>query len=73
MTRARIYIDPRFVDDPVVRAAAEQHHPGAEILPRRPARAFKTELTPIGEQFVIPGCEQKPQGDKPVQLNLWDA
>jgi hypothetical protein len=35
------------------------------------AARFKTELTPIGEQFVIPGCEQKSEGAKSVQLKLW--
>lgn len=31
----------------------------------------RTELTPIGEQFVIPGCEHH---DRPVgaQLKLWE-
>lgn len=31
----------------------------------------KTELTPIGEQYVIPGCErhERPQG---AQLKLWE-
>jgi hypothetical protein len=32
--------------------------------------AFATELTPIGEQFVIPGCERQPvAGNR--QLNLF--
>lgn len=70
---SRIYIDSRFTNDPFVRAAAEQHHSGAEILPRRPARAFSTELTPIGEQFVMPGCEKQPQSDMPTQLDLWSG
>jgi hypothetical protein len=31
---------------------------------------FPTELTPEGEQFVIPGCEtDKRRG--PAQFNLW--
>lgn len=31
----------------------------------------RTELTEIGEQFVIPGCEKKPI-PKVKQLGLWD-
>ncbi len=32
--------------------------------------AFPTELTPIGEQLVIPGCERRTT-DKVKQLGLW--
>jgi hypothetical protein len=32
--------------------------------------SFATELTPIGEQYVIPGCERdKRKG--PAQFDLW--
>lgn len=31
---------------------------------------FATELTPIGEQFVIPGCERKTVRPG-QQMNLW--
>lgn len=35
-------------------------------------KLFASELTPIGEQYVIPGCEQKTvrQGQ---QMNLWGS
>lgn len=33
----------------------------------------RTELTPIGEQYVMPGCEKKaPADSKPFQPGLWD-
>ena len=33
---------------------------------------FQSELTPAGEQLVIPGCERvPPKTDKPAQLSLW--
>ncbi len=36
------------------------------------AAIFATELTPAGEQHVIPGCERDTTpATKPVQLNLW--
>jgi hypothetical protein len=41
--------------------------PHVESPPRRP-----TELTPIGEQYVIPGCERHTT-PKIKQLSLWDA
>lgn len=34
--------------------------------------AFPSELTPIGEQLVIPGCERRPvDNGKPAQLSLF--
>lgn len=71
--RRRIYIAPRYADDPFVRAAAEHFHPGAEIFPpkRRPAR-FATELTPIGEQYVVPGCEKHVR-QAGAQLKLFEG
>ena len=36
----------------------------------RPGR-YRTELTPIGEQLVIPGCERQPVAGKPAQLSLF--
>lgn len=39
---------------------------------RASASTFSTELTPIGEQYVVPGCEREaPKNGKPFQLNLW--
>lgn len=35
------------------------------------APTYKTELTPIGEQLVIPGCERQPAAGKPAQLSLF--
>jgi hypothetical protein len=34
-----------------------------------------TELTPIGEQYVMPGCERKEtaRGKRPAQATLWDV
>ena len=33
---------------------------------------FQSELTPAGEQLVIPGCERvPPKTGKPAQLSLW--
>lgn len=38
MERERVWIDPRYADDPFIRAATEFYHPAAEIFPRkRPA------------------------------------
>lgn len=38
------------------------------------ALALSSELTAIGEQFVIPGCERRPAAKgKAAQLDLWDA
>ncbi len=35
---------------------------------------FPSELTPLGEQRLIPGCERRPTpSTKPVQPDLWDA
>jgi hypothetical protein len=31
-----------------------------------------SELTPIGEQFIIPGCERDTRSG-PAQLNLWGS
>lgn len=35
---------------------------------------YSTELTHIGEQFLIPGCEQRRDrtGSAPRQPSLWD-
>ena len=38
--------------------------------PERKWQQFNTELTPEGEQMVIPGCEHAPTPDKP-QGSLW--
>lgn len=78
MTRQRIYIAPEHAGNAALRAAIETAHPGAEIFPRRvrrpkaaPAPKGATELTPEGEQFVIPGCEKNRTQRKGSQLDLW--
>lgn len=73
MTRQRIWIAPEWANDAALRARVEADNPGAEIFPRR-CTTFKTELTPIGEQFVVPGCERRETRakEKLVQLGLWD-
>lgn len=38
---------------------------------RQPAAEIATELTPIGEQFVIPGCERDATRG-PKQGSLWE-
>ena len=44
----------------------------ADAMKQPPAPSFPEELTPIGVQLVIPGCEKvPPKNDKPVQLGLW--
>lgn len=41
-------------------------------LPEAPTPAYAEELTPIGPQLVIPGCERRPVANgKPAQLNLF--
>jgi hypothetical protein len=44
-----------------------------KVEPTAPAPPLdiKTELTPIGEQYIIPGCEKAPER-KPKQGTLWD-
>ena len=51
---------------------------GRAFLAREKARMawesarFQSELTPAGEQLVIPGCERvPPKTGKPAQLSLW--
>lgn len=39
---------------------------------RSPREDFAAELTPIGEQLVIPGCERDKRSG-PAQLNLWGS
>lgn len=34
-------------------------------------RRYPSELTPIGEQLVIPGCERRAAPGKAQQLGLW--
>ncbi len=45
-----------------------------EIIGEVRPPAATTELTPIGEQYVIPGCERKEtaRGRRPTQATLWD-
>lgn len=80
MTRQRIYMDPR-TDCAELRAITRQFHPDAQIMgkcppPAKPATAARaaTELTPAGEQLVIPGCERNAVAGprKPRQSTLWD-
>jgi len=45
-------------------------HAGYWITDSRTPRAYPSELTPIGEQLVIPGCERQPvAGNR--QMNLF--
>lgn len=57
-------------------------HPHAGVPPflcgdcsaamRPPVAPFREEMTPIGIQLVIPGCERRPTNTaKPAQLNLF--
>ena len=79
MTRPRIYIAPQHADNAELRAHIEATNPGAEIYPRRRWRdrmsksvpPARTELTTIGEQFVIPGCEKNRTQATGSQLDLW--
>lgn len=32
----------------------------------------RVELTEIGEQYVIPGCERRYEPGKPKQIGLWE-
>lgn len=41
--------------------------------PQAAPRPVPSELTPVGEQFVIPGCERQPGAGKAAQLDLWHA
>lgn len=67
-TRAGVRIDPEIVILP--RTAAEWYGPTSTWRPRP-----VTELTPIGEQYVIPGCERREtaRGERPTQSSLWDV
>lgn len=75
MDRKRIWMDPRF-DTPAFRRFVREQEPDAEIMGcgfrERKRPRPKTELTPIGEQYVIPGCEKhaRPKG---AQLKLWEG
>jgi hypothetical protein len=62
-----IHMNPA-TDCAELRKIVRQAYPDAQILPRKP---FNTELTPIGEQYVVPGCEKhvRPSGS---QLKLWE-
>lgn len=77
MTRTRIYMDPRH-DSAELRAIVKVAQPDAQIMGRAPkpapARQAATELTPAGEQFIIPGCERASVSGarKPRQGTLWD-
>ena len=66
-------IDPRaFLQLDKRQPIPRDQLPGVKI-DKAPAEP-KTELTPEGEQFVIPGAERdKVAGEfKPKQGNLWD-
>lgn len=46
------------------------HHKATRATPT----AYPSELTPLGDQLLIPGCERRaPPGAKPATLDLWDA
>jgi hypothetical protein len=51
-----------------VARTVRQAYPGARVHVEHRA---PTELTPIGEQYVIPGCE-KHERPKGAQLKLWE-
>jgi len=66
LTRAGIAVQSEVVILP--RTAAEWYGAG-DSFRSTPA----TELTPIGEQLVIPGCERREtaRGRRPTQRSLW--
>jgi hypothetical protein len=74
--RDRIWINPAH-DCPELRAIVRAARPDAQIMGRAPKPAgapFPSELTELGEQLVIPGCEKRPTpGNKVPQPDLWDA
>jgi hypothetical protein len=74
MSRSKIWINPRY-DTPAFRRFVRQQEPDAQIMGRWPrdatSRKSATELTPIGEQYVIPGCERH-ERSRGTQLKLWE-
>ncbi len=75
MTR-RIWMNPA-TDSAELRALVKAAYPDAQIMGRAPKpapAAFPSELTAVGEQLLIPGCERQPTpGNKPLQPDLWEA
>jgi hypothetical protein len=74
-------MNPAF-DSPELRAIVKAADPDARIMGRpprvrakRPPAKPTIDLTPIGEQYVVPGCERREtaRGLAPTQLTLWDA
>lgn len=53
--------------------ASEWYSPGGTYRSTVAAPKPSTELTAIGEQFVIPGCERREtaRGRRPTQRSLW--
>jgi len=49
---------------------AQRHNARQDAIWER-AKELKTELTPAGEQYVVPGCERDPARAKSKQLDLW--
>lgn len=81
MSPRLVWINPTF-DSAELRAIVKAQDPDARIMGRAPRVRAKRprakpaiELTPIGEQYVVPGCERREtaRGQAPTQLTLWDA
>lgn len=72
----RIWMNPA-TDCAELRALVQAHDPDARIMGRAPKpapAAFPSELTAVGEQLLIPGCErQATPGKKQPQPDLWEA
>ena len=58
---------PQERQDQLIAEITAKAQPGAMVGPFRTPYAI--ELTPIGEQFVLPGCEKNVATGK--QLSLW--
>lgn len=77
-TRAGVPVDPEIVILP--RTASDWCAPADTWRQKHPHGRYEgisptTELTAIGEQFVIPGCERREtaRGRRPTQSSLWDV
>jgi hypothetical protein len=67
-----IWMNPA-TDSAELRALVKAAYPDAKIMGRAPA-AYPSELTAVGEQLLVPGCERRTApGGNLAQLDLWDA
>lgn len=68
-SKQRIWMNPAM-DCAELRRITQQANPDAQIMGKCPR--YRTELTPIGEQYVVPGCEKhvRPSG---AQLKLFEG